>query len=71
MSASQRHQQRHMVSIQRPQRTEDFLPQLSITGLLKRLSIEAACRRSQRWCDVFARAAGGVISDNSREMRPK
>jgi hypothetical protein len=34
---------------------KDFLPQLSITGLLKRLSIEAACRRSQRWCDLFAR----------------
>jgi hypothetical protein len=32
-----------------------FLSQLSITGLLKRLSIEAACRRSQRWCDLFAR----------------
>ena len=46
-------------SIQRPQRTQDFLPQLSITGLLKRLPIEAACRRSQRWCDVFARAARG------------
>ena len=55
MSAFQRHQQRHMVSIQRPQRTQDSLPQLSITGLLKRLSIEAACRRSQRWCDLFAR----------------
>jgi hypothetical protein len=41
-------------TIQRPQRTQDFLPQLSITGLVKRLSIEAACRRSQRWRDLPA-----------------
>jgi len=45
-------------AIQPPQRTQDFLPQLSITGLLKRLSVEACCR-SHRWCDVFARAARG------------
>jgi hypothetical protein len=32
---------------------------LSITGLLKRLSIDAACRQSQRWCDLFGRAATG------------
>jgi hypothetical protein len=46
-----------------------FLPQLSITGLLKRLSIEAAAHTAGAMCSRGP--LGGVISDNSREMRPK
>jgi hypothetical protein len=72
VSASQRHQQRHMVPIQLPQRTQDFLKQFVDYELAQTSSIDAACRRSQRWCGcVREDREGGVICDNSREMRPK